>query len=123
MLTTANMINLDARHSIVIHERDGHWWVAEFRDGRGELTHEGTWFRFHAEGLRYCHNLRTGLPSVTPVTSEMLERVEQLHRESEAREQRMLALAWTVAAAARRYAISAMSRLRGSGSKISQALG
>jgi len=115
------IINLGARHSIAMHERNGHWWVAEFRGGCGELRYAGTWFDLYAENLRYCHDRRTGLPCSTPLTPEMLERIERLHRESEARDERILTLPRTVAAAARRCAISVMSRLRRSESKINQA--
>ena len=123
---SGHLIHLGPGHSIAIYERNGAGWVAEFRDGRGEVMHAGTWFRFHAGGLRYCHNRRTprtALESATPLTPTMLERIERLHRDSEAREERMLAVPRTIAAAVQRYWISAMSRIRGGASKVSQTLG
>ena len=116
---TGNMIELSAGHSIAIYERSRVGWVAEFRDGRGEFMYAGTWFRFHSGALRAA---RTALESATPLTPEMLERIEGLHRESEAREQRMLAVPRSAAAAARRYWIKVISGLRGSASKIVQTL-
>ena len=118
-----HMIALGAKHSIAIHERNGEGFVAEFRDGRAELMHAGTWFRFHAGGLRYCHNRRTAFQSSTPLTPEMLQEIERLHVESEARQKRMLAVPRTVAAAAQHWAISLLSHLRGRESEISQTPG
>jgi len=116
-----HMIDLDTGHTIAIYKRNGVCWVAEFRDGRGELDYAGSWFRFHAGGLRYCHNRRrTALQSSTPLTSEMLENIERLHVASDACQERMLAVPRTLAAAARRYWINVISRLRGRAVKISQ---
>lgn len=117
---SGHMIDLGAGHSMAIYERNGVCWVAEFRDGRGEFTSAGSWFRLDAGRLRYR---RTTLWSVTPLTAEMLKSIERLHRDSEAREERMLAVPRTVAAAAQRCCISIMSRLRGGAAKISQTIG
>ena len=118
-----HMIVLGVRHSIAIYERNRDGYVAEFRDGRGEFMHAGNWFRFYAGGLRYCHNRRTAFQSSMPLTPEMLEKIERLHRESEARQAAMLALPRNAAAAAQQFCISVMSRLRRPVSKISQTFG
>lgn len=118
-----HMIALDAGHSIAIHERNGEGFVAEFRDGRAELMHAGTWFRFHAGGLRYCHNRRTDFRSSMPLTPEMLEKIERLHRESEARQAMMLAVPRNGARAVQKFCIGVMSRLRGRAAKISRTFG
>jgi hypothetical protein len=114
------MIDLGAGYVIAIYERNGVCWVAEFHDGRGEFDYAGSWFRFYAGRLRAT---RAALKSPTPLTPEMLEKIERLHRASEAREERRLAMLRTVAAAAQRWAIRVVSRLRGGASKISQTLG
>ena len=99
---------------IAVYQRGGVCWVAEFRDGHGELHDAAVWFRFHAGALRYCHNRRlAALKSDMPLIPEMLEKIEHLHRASEAREERLLPVPRTVAAAARRWAIGLMSHLRG----------
>jgi hypothetical protein len=118
-----HMIDLGAGRAIAIYERNGNCWVAEFRDGRGELHYAATWFRFHAGGLRYCHTRRAGLQSSAPLTPEMLDKIERLHRENETRRESVPAVPRTVAAAARRYWINVMSRLRGSAAKTSQTFG
>jgi hypothetical protein len=115
-----NMIDLGAGNAIAIYERNGVCWVAEFCDDRGELHYAGAWFRFYAGRLRAA---RAARKSPTPLTPEMLERIELLHRASEAREERILAVLRAVAAAAQRWGISVISRLRGRESKISQTLG
>lgn len=118
-----HMIALGTGHSIAIYERNRDGYVAEFRDGRVELMHAGTWFRFHAGGLRYCHNRRNALQCSMPLTPEMLEKIERAHRESEARQAMMLAVPRNAAAAAQQFCISVMSRLLGRASKTSQTLG
>lgn len=118
-----HMIALGAEHSIAIYERNGVCWVAEFCDGRGTLEYANSWFRFHAGGLRYCHNGRATLQFSAPLTREMLQKIERLHAESDARQERMLAMPRTVAATARRYWTNVISRLRGRAAKISQTFG
>jgi hypothetical protein len=116
------MISLGVGHSIAIYERNREYYVAEFRDGGARLEYAGSWFRFHAGALR-CYSGRAALQSSMPLTPEILERIERLHAESEARQARMLAVPRTVAAAALRYWASVMSRLNGGASKISQTVG
>ena len=119
---SGNIVDLGAGHSIAIYERNRESYVAEFRDGGGTLEYAGSWFRFHAGALRWGKG-RAALQSSMPLTPEILERIERLHAASEARQERMLAVPRTVAAAALRYFVSAMSRLRGGTSKISQTVG
>jgi hypothetical protein len=114
---SGNMIDLGTGYAIAIYERNGVCWVAEFYDGRGEFDYAGAWFRFYAGRLRAA---RIALKSPTPLTPEMLEKIERLHRASEAREERLLALPRAVAAAAQRWTISLVSHLRGRESKIGQ---
>jgi hypothetical protein len=117
------MITLGVGHSIAIYERNREYYVAEFRDGGARLEYAGSWFRFHAGGLRYCHNRRADLRSSVPLTPEILVKIERLHAESDARQERMLAVPRTVAAAARRYWINVISRLRDRTAKIGQNFG
>lgn len=79
------VIGRGGAHSIAIYERSGVSWVAEFRDGRGELMNANTWFYFHAERLGYW-NRRQAYKSVQPLTPAMLEEIERLHHDREARE-------------------------------------
>jgi hypothetical protein len=113
------MIDLGVGHSIAIYERNGTSYVAEFREGRCEIMSAGAWFRHYSGGLRYCHNRRAALQRSIPLNPEILVKIERLHVESEARQDRMLAAPRT-AAAARRYVISMTSQLRGGASRISQ---
>ena len=54
---------------------------------------------------------------------EMPEKIERLHAESEARQERMLAVPRTVAAPVKGYWIKLMSRLHGHEEKMSQTVG
>ncbi len=117
-----HMIVLSAGHSIAIYEKNGAGYVAEFRDGHASLEYAGSWFRFNAGALR-CLRGRAALQSFMPVNPEMLQTIERLHAVSDARQERMLAVPRTLAAAARRYCINAISRLRRRAVKISQTFG
>ena len=126
-MRTASSINghimtLGAGHSIAIYERNRECYVAEFRDGCGELARAGTWFRFNAGALR-CYNGRAALRSSMPLTPEMVEKIERLHRQSEARQERMLAVPGNVATKVKRCLLSLMSRTRGVASKASRTVG
>ena len=79
------VIGRGGAHSIAIYERNGVSWVAEFRDGRGELMNANTWFYFHAERLGYW-NRRQAYKSVQPLPLPMLQEIQSLHRDREARE-------------------------------------
>jgi hypothetical protein len=108
-----HMIDLGAGRSIAIYERTGEWCVAEFCDDRGDLMHADTWFRFHARALRHYRNRREALRSSMPLTPEMLQKIERLHRESESRQQRMPAMPWNVAKAVKRCLIRLTRRTVG----------
>jgi hypothetical protein len=118
-----HMISLGVGHSIAIYERNREAYVAEFQDGGARLEYASSWFRFHAGGLRYCHNRRAALRSSMPLTPEILEKIERLHAQGEARQERVLAVPRTIVAAARRYWINVMSRLRGRASNTGQTFG
>jgi hypothetical protein len=115
-----HMIALAAGHLIAIYERNGESYVAEFRDGYERVEYACTWFRFYASALRYRHDGRGAVDDATPLTQEMLQKVERLHAKSEARQEKMLAVPRTVALAAQRYCINVLARLRGRAAKTSQ---
>jgi len=112
-----HFIDLGSGRSIAIYERNGERRVAEFCDGCEELMHADTWFRFHAGALRHCRQ------SPMPLTPEMLQKIERLHAESDAREERMLAVPRNVAAAAKRCLINLVSWTRELGSKTKRPVG
>ena len=72
-------------HSIAVHDRRGVSWVAEFRDGRGELMRANTWFYFHAHRLGYWQR-RQAYKGAQPLPLPMVVEIERLHRQREARE-------------------------------------
>jgi len=45
------LLKLDEGHWVAIYLRQGSNWVAEFRNGHGELTDAATWFRVPAGAL------------------------------------------------------------------------
>jgi len=119
-----HMLTLGAGHSIAIYERNRERYVAEFRDGHGELAYAAEWFRFHAGGLRYCHNRRrVALQSSVPLTPEMLEKIERLHWESETRQERTLAMPGNVATTVKRWVLSLIYWTRGVASRTSRRVG
>jgi len=117
-----HMITLGVGHSIAIYERNRECHVAEFRDGGASLEYAGSWFRFHGGALRR-YNGRAAVWSSMPLTPDILEKIERLHADSDARQERVLALPRTVVAAARRCCVNVISRLRGREGKVSRTFG
>lgn len=96
-----HMISLGVGRLIAVYERDGERYVAEFRDGSGELEKANSWFRVHAPALRYPNGRIELLSAALP--PEIVEKIERLHVQSEARRERILAVPRNVAAMVRRY--------------------
>ena len=64
---------------MAIFLRDGALWVADFVDGQGALIDAITWFRFNCGALSTAHaRRRMVLESATPLSEELVERVERL---------------------------------------------
>ena len=75
------LLQLSAEHQVAIYSRCGVSWVAEFRNGHCQITDAGTWFRFDAGALRYSHDRRTAaLESATPLTPEVIAKIERWHQ-------------------------------------------
>lgn len=107
-----HMAVLGPAHSIAIYERNGDHYVAEFRDGWGEFTEANSWFHLNAAALRYRRALEP-VPFSEPLDAGTFRRIERLHAESDARQERMPALPRGLAARARDCLASLLSRLRG----------
>jgi hypothetical protein len=113
---SGHAFDLGAGHSIAIYERNREWCVAEFRHGSGEFMAAGAWFRFRAEPLRYSHGGRAALP----LSPEMLEQIEQLHRQGEAGQETALALPRQASINGRRWVLTLQSWARGIASRASR---
>jgi hypothetical protein len=118
-----HVIILGTARSIAIYERNGERCVADFRDDRGELMSADTWFRFHAGVLRHCGNCDAARQPYTSLTPEMLQKIERLHSESDARQERMLAMPRNAARTVKRCLISLISWTRGLSSKTRRTVG
>lgn len=106
-------MHLGERHTVAFSVRNQVSCVAEFRDGRGELTHATHWFRFHASPLRYCHNRRAAtLENTTVLTPEIIEEIERLHRQEDARDAMILNIPTTVLAMVQRCCTEPASKIR-----------
>lgn len=109
---TGTLMHLGERHTVAFYVRDQVSCVAEFRDGRGELTHATHWFRFHAGPLRYCHNRRAATLETTVLTPEIKEEIERLHRQEDARDAMILNIPTTVLAMVQRCCTDIASKIR-----------
>lgn len=114
------MIDLGAGHSIALYERNGVCWVAQFRDGHGEFTCASIWFGTYAGGLWSCHHRRASVESSRPLNRAMLSKIERLHVESDARQERMLAVPRHIGSTIKRYVLSLKSWTRGVASRTRQ---
>src|SRR5437660_6762918 len=79
------LLRLSRRRQVAIYLRDDELWVADFIDGRGEITDARTWFRFNcASPSPSPMRRRMVLESAIPLSSSLAQKVERLHRLSAA---------------------------------------
>ena len=109
-----HMIVVNDGHSIAMYERSGEWYVAEFRNGQGESTRAGAWFRSNAERLRHYQDGRAAAQSSPSLTPETIEKIARLHAEREARQQTMRDLRKKVATAVKRCLLGLIGSRRAS---------
>jgi len=69
------------RREVAIFLRDGVLWVADFIDGQGELVEATIWFRFHC-GAHSTRQARSRMvrESATPLSADLVQRIERLPR-------------------------------------------
>ncbi len=77
-----NLLRIGERREIAIYLRDGTPWVAEFNGGRGELFAVSAWFYLN-QGGRVLR--RMDLDSIAPLSQDVVQRIERLHRRTERR--------------------------------------
>ena len=82
---SGTMVRLGEHETVAIYCRDELSWVAHFRDGCAELCDAATWYRVNAAWLRARQvGAPATLRSITALTPEMIERIDDLHRRVEA---------------------------------------
>ena len=84
-----NVIDLGEGRSAAIYRRDGSSWVAEFQGGRGRLVDVPGWFRARGGALRHGRGGRAALETMVPITPELSEQIERLHRPTSAGDTRV----------------------------------
>ena len=92
--------------------RDGSSWVAEFQRGRGRLIDVPAWFRSRCGALRYGHGGRAALETMVPITPELSEQIERLHRPTSAGDARVEPIPTMVLPAFERWCVETGSKLR-----------
>lgn len=77
------------RRKIAVYLRNSVPWVADFTDGRGELYAPGEWFSLNGGGRALDRaQRRIGSGAISPLTVELAERIERLHRSMETKHRR-----------------------------------
>ena len=85
------MLRLSKHHEVAIYLSNGRVWVADFIDGQGALVDATTWFRFNCGTLANSHALRRmARESAIPLSQEIVDRIEVLHRGSDTQGRRPL---------------------------------
>ena len=75
------LLRFSRRRQVAIYLRGDTLWVADFIDGRGEIIDAKTWFRFNCASSGPTNmRRRMVLESAMPLSTELVERVERLHR-------------------------------------------
>ena len=77
---SGHVMHLGGGHRVVLHIRDELTWVAEFRDGRAELVDAATWWRQVPPPLGSPLGRVAALRKLAPLSAEVQQQVEQLHR-------------------------------------------
>jgi hypothetical protein len=105
---TGNLLHFSEGHEAAIYQRDGMWWVAEFRFGSATLTDASTWFTFHAGALRFCHRQRAAaLESTRPIPSHIQREIARLQLQADAGDERARAVWAAVLRVLRRWGFGA----------------
>ena len=105
-------MRLSERDTVAIYRWGGLSWVAQFRDGYGELSDAATWFRVHAGLLRSRWvGSPAALDTVEILTPEMVGRIAALHERVVAERARDDAAAAALVARIRRSCSQAVATL------------
>ncbi len=80
MTILGQILRRSERRETAIYLRDGVLWVADFVDGHGELVDAESWLRFNCGGASVQSRRRMVLEAASPVSDELAERIEALHR-------------------------------------------
>lgn len=74
------LLRQSEHRAVAIYLRDGSAWVADFVGDRGVLIDVETWFRFNCGTRANPRALkRMSLEAATPLSPEMIARIESLH--------------------------------------------
>jgi hypothetical protein len=83
------LLRITPHHQAAIYLRDGALWVADFVDGHGTLVDAAVWFRFNCPALETTHARRRMVrESAIPLSTELVQRIEELHARSPGAERR-----------------------------------
>ena len=75
------LLRRSEHREVAIYLRDGSMWIADFIDGQGTLVEVNTWFRFNCGTPANLQAVRrTKLESALPLSQELAEQIEPLHR-------------------------------------------
>lgn len=75
------LLRWSERREVAIYLRKDSLWVADFIDGHGALIDAPTWFRFNCGALSTPHARRRMVhESAIPLSAELVEKIERLHR-------------------------------------------
>ena len=107
-----NVIDLGEGRSAAIYRRDGSSWVAEFQGGRGRLVDVPGWFRARGGALRHGRGGRAALETMVPITPELSEQIERLHRPTSAGDTRVEQIPTMVLSAFERWCVEMGGKLR-----------
>lgn len=74
------VLRLSERREVAIFLRDGALWAADFVDGDGALMDAITWFRYFNCSAKATADARRRLilESATPLSEDLVERIERL---------------------------------------------
>ena len=79
------LLRMSERREVAIYVRKDALWVADFVDGHGALVDAATWFRFNCGTSATSYARRRMLhESAVPLSTQLVARIERLHRSAPA---------------------------------------
>lgn len=77
-LLNGNLLRVGKSREIAIYLRNGAAWVAEFRNGRGEVSNLSGWFSLYGRALVNAQR-RGEVDIISPIPEDVVARIERMH--------------------------------------------
>jgi len=78
-----SLLRLSERQEVAIYLREGAGWVADFHDGHATLHSVSEWHGSSSGRMLVHAQRRNAFETISPLSDEVVQRIESLHRRME----------------------------------------